>query len=101
MIFDRARLLETCRYNDAQAEEHGSDALRRWGEIKRINLVDLAYVAHQRAIRMVMVIDGQDPTKLSRTEFTEVHLSPELRPFLNHFAATFIDGFAVGFEIDR
>lgn len=97
-MIGRDELAESARYQDALAEEH------KWLDYCKLVNVDpegLEYVAHQRALRAVMLIDGQDPSKRSRTEKTTVDLSPQAESLLLPLTALAMDGIAIGLDAAR
>lgn len=89
-------LLEAARYSDARTEEHG---LEQVIEQAGIDSEALAYVANQRALRAAMILDGQDPRKLSQTEDSSVTLGPEAAKMMSYLGAMFMDGVVVGITV--
>ena len=71
-MIDVQRWRKSARYMDALSEEHDFEM---WPRLFNVDQQSLHYVAQQRALRCAMMMDGQDPTLLSRTEKTDVHLS--------------------------
>lgn len=97
-MIDREELAESARYMDALSEEHGFE---RWAELANIDATGMHYVAGQRALRAAMILDGQDPTKLSRTQKTKVVLSKEVRELLPTLTAVAMDGIGIGIHAGR
>ena len=82
---------------DALTEEYGlQETLRRRG-------IDLPGDRHRRAacLRAAMIFDGQDPTKLSRTETTQVQLSPRAEEVMAILQAVALDGVAIGITVKQ
>ena len=78
-MIGKTAFAEAARNSDALTEEYGlQQTLRRRG----IDLAGVMYIAQQRALRAAMIFDGQDPTELSRTETTQVQLSPRAEEVL-------------------
>ena len=75
-MIDVTALAESARYMDALSEEHDSEM---WPHLFNVDQQSLHYVAQQRALRCAMILDGMDPTLLSRTEKTPVQLSEKRR----------------------
>jgi hypothetical protein len=88
------QIAETCRYMDAQADE--GIALEEIARQRGVDLDDLTRAAMQRALRIGMIISGQDPRKLSKTHKTAVDLPPETRELLVPLQLAFLDGFIAG-----
>ena len=97
-MITRDALLEAARYSDARSEEHGID---EWAAQNDIDLEGLMYVAQQRALRSAMIMDGMDPTLLSRTEPTEITLSDEAAAAMKYLAAVCMDGIAIGIAVSK
>jgi hypothetical protein len=91
-------LKEAARYMDALSEEHGFEALMAMMDV---DASGLHYVAGQRALRAAMILDGQDPTKMSRTTKTKIHLSKEVRELLPALTALAMDGIGIGVHAGR
>lgn len=92
-MITKDNLLEAAAYSDARSEEHGID---EWAVQNNIDLEGLMYVAKQRALRSAMIMDGQDPSLLSRTEPTQVTLSEDAEAMMLHLTALSMDGIAIG-----
>jgi hypothetical protein len=92
----RGELLEAARYVDATLSEHND--LVRWYRDRGIAIEDVAYLASQRALRAGMVLEGQDPTLLSRSVPSPVTLRDETKLLVPTFAAVWIDGMAIGWQ---
>ena len=91
-------LAESARHQDALSEEHEfEDYCRLIG----VEIQGFQYIANQRALRLAMMIDGQDPRKLSRTEKTAINLSPEVRQLMPHLTSLSMDGIAIGIDAGR
>jgi hypothetical protein len=91
-------LAESARYMDALAEEHGFEG---WAKMSGIDADGLNYVAAQRALRAAMLMDGQDPSKLSRTKKTKVKLSPPIMDLLPALTALSMDGLGIGIDAGK
>ena len=91
-------LAEAARYMDAMAEEHG---FTEWTKLSGIDADALQYVANQRALRVAMMMDGQDPSKLSRTVKTTVSLSPRIQKLMPHLTVLAMDGIGIGLDVGR
>jgi hypothetical protein len=92
------QLAESARYMDALSEEHGFDG---WAKMSGIDAEGLNYVASQRALRAAMLLDGQDPRKLSRTRKTKVKLSQTIQDLLPALTALSMDGLAIGIDAGK
>lgn len=92
-MIDRKALLEAARNNDAMSEEYG---IEEWLRRRDIDPAGLIYVVKQRALRSAMLLDGQDPTALSRTEETPVTLSDDAEAMMPILQAAVLDGIAIG-----
>lgn len=97
-MIDVTALSESARYLDALSEEHDSDS---WPYLFNVDQESLHYVAEQRALRCAMMMDGMDPTLLSRTEKTPVQLSEEAIALMPHLTALSMDGIAIGIHAGR
>ena len=94
----KSELAEAARNTDALTEEYGlQETLRRRG----IDLAGVMYIAEQRALRAAMLFDGQDPTELSRTETTQVQLSPRAQEVMAILQAVALDGVAIGITVKQ
>ena len=91
-------LAESSRYMDAISEERGFDG---WCNSMNIDSEALMYVAEQRALRAAMLLDGQDPTLLSRTEKTAITLSERVRDLMPTLTALAMDGIGIGLHANR
>lgn len=88
-------LSEASRYNDARAEDIGLEAcVSELG----IEMSGLLYAAEQRALRMVLIAQGRDPTKMSKTQFERISLSSNERKMLALFQSCWIDAACVGIK---
>jgi len=97
-MIGKDELAESARYMDALSEEHGFEM---WADLSNLDPDGLMYVAEQRALRAAMLIDGQDPTLLSRTEKTTITLSPEVQKLMPHLAGLSMDGIGIGLHAGR
>jgi hypothetical protein len=90
-VIGRDEIAEVCRNNDAIAEEHHDlpEFYREYG----VDILGLAYVANQRALRAAMILDSQNPNLIRPKE---VHLSTHIQMLLPMFASIFMDGFTAG-----
>ena len=94
----KSEIAEAARNADALTEEYGlQETLRRRG----IDLAGVMYIAEQRALRAAMIFDGQDPTELSRTETTQVQLSPRAEEVMAILQAVALDGVAIGITVKQ
>jgi hypothetical protein len=92
-MITKKNLLEAAAYSDARSEEHG---LEEWALQNDIDIDGLMYVARQRALRCAMIMDGQDPRLLSRTEPSDVTLGPEAEAAMTFLTAAVMDGIGIG-----
>jgi hypothetical protein len=83
----------TVSFMDAQAEAMGLEAMLRE---RGIDVEGLFRAAEQRALRIAMIISGQDPTVLARDRFSRIDLDEETRKLLTPLQLAFIDGFVAG-----
>lgn len=97
-MIDVTTLSESARYLDALSEEHDSDT---WPYLFNVDQQSLHYVAQQRALRCAMILDGMDPTLLSRTEKTPIQLSEMVQELMPHLTALSMDGIAIGIHAGR
>ena len=91
-------LAESSRYMDALSEEQGYDAVV---SLNGIDSEGLLYVAQQRALRAAMLMDGQDPSKLSRTVKTNVTLTKQIELMLPSLTALALDNLIIGVHAGR
>lgn len=83
--------------SDAHTEEYPDDYPAFWRTLG-VDLDGLTAVAHQRALRMCMSMDGHPPMNWGEGART-VALTPESAALLPMFAALFMDGFAAGVKV--
>ena len=88
----------SARYMDALSDEHGMTGL---AGLLNFDYEGLYYVAHQRALRAAMILDGQDPRSLSRTEKTTIQLSPEVEALMPTLTSLSMDGVTIGIHAGR
>ena len=91
-------LAEAARFQDALSEEHDFDDYCR---IIGVDYDGFQYLANQRALRCAMMLDGLDPSKMSRTEKTPINLSPRAQQLMSHLTALAMDGIAIGLHAGR
>jgi predicted acyl esterase len=94
-------LAVSARYMDALSDEYEG---RDQGWVTRLLDVDyqgMYYIASQRALRAAMILDGQDPSALSRTEKTVINLSPEIEKLMPALTALSMDGITIGLHAGR
>ena len=97
-MIGKTAFADAARDADALTEEYGlRETLRRRG----IDLAGVMYIAEQRALRAAMILDGQDPTELSRTETTQVQLSPRVQEVMAILQAVALDGVAIGITVKQ
>jgi hypothetical protein len=92
-MIDQKAFAEAARHNDAMASEYG---IEEWLRKRDIDQAGLLYIIKQRALRAAMIVDGQDPTALSRTEMTTVQLSDRAEEMMEILQAAVLDGIAIG-----
>lgn len=92
-MIGKDEIAKAARDADDQASELG---LPGWCEANGVDLTGLLYVAEQRALRAAMVMEGQDPRTLSRTEFSVVELKPSSKALIPFLTSVILDGFAIG-----
>lgn len=90
-MLNRDDIARACRHNDAIVEESGD--LPGFFTERDVDFDGLTYLAEQRALRVAMILDGQDPNP-SRPR--AISLPPHLNALMPMFASLFIDGFAAG-----
>ena len=97
-MITKSEVADAARYTDALTEEYGlQETMRRQG----IDLAGVMYIAEERALRAAMIFDGQDPTELSRTETTQVQLSPPAQEVMATLQAVALDGVAIGITVKQ
>ena len=97
-MIGKTAFAEAARDADALTEEYGlQETLRR----RVIDLAGVMSIAQQRALRAAMIFDGQDPTELSRTETTQVQLSPRAQEVMAILHAVALDGVAIGITVKQ
>jgi hypothetical protein len=94
-------LAVSARYMDALSDEYEMGDMGWVNRLLNVDFEGMQYVAEQRALRAAMLLDGQDPRKLSRTEKTMVSLSPEINALMPHLTALCIDGIGIGIHAGR
>ena len=93
-MIDYHEIGSTCSRMDTIAEERGLENVLRDMHVELRGLFD---AAEQRAIRIAMILDGQDPRPLGRRQGkTNVNLSPRAREMLKYLQLAFVDGFVAG-----
>ena len=98
MTIIKSAFAEAARDTDALTEEYGlQETLRRLG----IDLTGVMYIAEQRTLRAAMIFDAHDPTDLSRTETTQVQLSPRAQEVMAILHAVALDGVAIGITVKQ
>lgn len=91
----------SARYMDALSDEYSGDNMDWTNRLLNVDFMGLQYIAAQRALRAAMMLDGQDPRTLSRTEKTAVHLSPEIDRLMPALTALSMDGISIGLHAGR
>ena len=86
-------LMVAARYNDAISEE---TSLQGAVENAGLDFDKLHYVAEQRAIRVLLMEQGLDPTLLSRSVPTPMMFTGEERKRLVLYTAAYMDGLMIG-----
>jgi len=81
------------RFMDSEAEALGLEVLLRQ---RGIDVEGLFHAAEQRALRVAMIISGQDPTTFPRDRLSAVDLDEKTRELLSPLQLAFIDGFVAG-----
>jgi hypothetical protein len=94
-------LAVSARYLDALNDEYAGDDMGWVDRLLNVDFKGLQYVAQQRALRAAMILDGQDPRAMSRTERTPIHLSPEIEKMMPALTALSIDGISIGLHAGR
>jgi hypothetical protein len=94
-------LAVSARYMDALSDEYDGDNMDWVNNLLNVDFVGLQYIAAQRALRAAMILDGQDPRALSRTEKTVVKLSPEIERLMPSLTALSMDGISIGLHAGR
>jgi hypothetical protein len=93
-MIGKHEIAESIRNADALAEEH-HDLPAFWKE-RGVDMAGLTYVAEQRGLRAVMMLQGVNPNQ--RKPYP-VALSAKERQLHALFAAMFMDGFAAAFNL--
>lgn len=88
-------LLVAARYNDAEVEEHGLEALTKKCELP---LDDLRYIAEQRALRMVLVQRGRQNEIARIKQATAVSLSIEEQATVEALTPLYLDAILLGWR---
>jgi hypothetical protein len=91
----------SARYMDALSDEYDGGDMAWVNNLLNVDFKGLRYIANQRALRAAMILDGQDPRSLSRTEKTAVHLSPEIERLMPSLTALSMDGISIGLHAGR
>ena len=93
-MIDYREIASTCSRMDTLAEERGLEIVLR---DEHIELRGLFEAAEQRAIRIAMIMDGEDPRPFGRMKGKQpVHLSPRARAMMRYLQMAFVDGFVAG-----
>jgi hypothetical protein len=64
-----------------------------------IDAEDLYRAARQRALRIGMLMAGQNPDELPKDRMSHVTLPPEIEQNLHWLATAFVDGFIAGRDV--
>ena len=90
------QIAATCRHMDAQADE-GLD-VEEVVTARGVDLDGLLRAAEQRAIRIALIMSGQDPRAViaGRTQPFGLNLDAKTRELLGPLQLAFIDGFIAG-----
>jgi hypothetical protein len=91
----------SARYMDALSDEYEGEGQGWVNALLDVDYEGMYYIASQRALRAAMILDGQDPTALSRTEKTPVKLSPEVERLMTALTALSMDGITIGLHAGR
>lgn len=88
-------LMLAARYNDADAEDHGTiqAVIERLG----MDFDEVVYVAEQRALRLVLLRRGR-LDELSRTEFQRLPMTEFERAEVEALTTLYLDGIALGWR---
>lgn len=92
-------LREAARYNDADAEEHGSSG--KVVEAMGLDVAEVRHVAEQRAMRMMLVLTGRAGELRRATEYNELNAIPfneREREQIETMTLAYIDGIAIGWR---
>ena len=95
-MIDQKAFAEAARNNDAMASEYG---IEEWMRTRDVDVAGLLYIIKQRALRAAMLVDGNDPRTLSRTEETTVQLSDKAEEMMSILQAAVLDGIAIGITV--
>ena len=93
-MINQDAIATACRENDEQVQAIGG--LTQLLADHDVDGPGLANVAQQRALRVAMMLDDQDPTKLTSTEPITIELSEEIHGLMPFLASLFLDGFMAG-----
>jgi len=94
MKIGKVEIAAAARKSDKAAKELGS--LELVVETMGIDFQGFHYIMDQRAMRAAMLLDGQDPTKMSQAVMTPVRLSERANRMMTVLTAAVIDGFMIG-----
>jgi len=97
-VIGKDELAESARYLDALSDEHELDSV---AHMLSLDPEGLMYVAEQRALRAAMLLDGNDPRKLDRTQKTQVTLSEEASSMMPLLTSLMMDGVCIGIHAAR
>lgn len=86
-------LLVAARYNDAEAEDHG---LREMVEKHGLDFHALEWTAEQRALRVVLLQNGQ--VMESGNECHTIELSDQQRALLDALVPLYLDAILIGWR---
>lgn len=98
-MIGRDELYEAARYLDAQSDE--GLTLPEITKGLDVEQDGLDATAEQRANRLAMLLDGQDPRKLSKTEVTHVKISADIARLIPLFMSIWLDGCSVGLRAEQ
>ena len=90
-MIDKEQLAEAARNMDALASEH---SLEYVCEKQDVDPEALYWAANQRALRIAMIMDGQDPAKITQKQ--DVHLSEQAELLLPSLIQLSMDGIIIG-----
>lgn len=96
-MIDRNQIAEAARYTDALVEEVGLD---EWCRLQGVDEAALAYIATQRALRLVLIQYGvKVPTGQIDPQLVQVPVSGIEK--IPSFSTIWMDAFAIGLAAGR
>jgi len=93
-MIDYNEIAKVCSELDAMSDQGATvDSICAHRGVNPRGLLD---AATQRATRIALMVQGQDPRRLPRDRTSHVHIEPSIRADLKWLEVAFIDGFLAG-----